>query len=203
MPLIMFPFVLSALSDAIVALGRIGTFLTAEELPEPHKIEQGRAIAVEVEGDFTWETVPSALIQAANAGLAGIRGRGGAMRGGPGAGRGGGGGRGGRDGVGKGKSGKRQGWWKFRSKKELTTSNVLPTSRKDEAGSDSDDEKYVEGKEKESVEKEKEDEKPFELKSLRMVVPKGSFVGVVGRVGSGKVRFRVYESGSEGLTRAL
>ncbi|KXN89182.1 Multidrug resistance-associated protein 1 [Leucoagaricus sp. SymC.cos] len=103
MPLIFFPFVLSALSDAMVALGRIGTFLTAEELPEPYKIEQGRATAVEVDGDFTWETVPNG-------------------------------------------------------------------GQQQKAGSDEDN----------------EDEKPFELKSLRMVVPKGAFVGVVGRVGSGK-----------------
>lgn len=31
------------------------------------------------------------------------------------------------------------------------------------------------------------DEKPFELKNLRLKIPKGSFVAIVGRVGSGKV----------------
>ena len=30
-------------------------------------------------------------------------------------------------------------------------------------------------------------ETPFELKNLKMSVPKGAFVGIVGRVGSGKV----------------
>ncbi|KAG2004754.1 ATP-binding cassette transporter [Coprinopsis cinerea AmutBmut pab1-1] len=38
-------------------------------------------------------------------------------------------------------------------------------------------------KEKESV---KEEEKPFELKNLNLKVAKGSFIGIVGRVGSGK-----------------
>jgi ABC-type multidrug transport system fused ATPase/permease subunit len=32
----------------------------------------------------------------------------------------------------------------------------------------------------------KEDEKPFELKSLRFTAPKGAFVAIVGRIGSGK-----------------
>jgi hypothetical protein len=190
MPLVMLPLVLSALSDAMVAVGRIGAFLTAEELSEPHKIEQGRAMAVEVDGDFTWETVPSAIVQAANAGLTSMRGKGSGMKGGVGAGRGSSG-RAGRGGAGGGKGntaagkGKRRSWWKLRSKKELD-SDVLPTSRKDMVGSGSGDEKCVQGKGKENTEK--EDEKPFELKSLRMVVPRGAFVGVVGRVGSGKVR---------------
>jgi len=36
-------------------------------------------------------------------------------------------------------------------------------------------------------ESEKEKEKPFELNNLNFVVPKGAFIGIVGRVGSGKV----------------
>lgn len=193
MPLIFFPFVLSSLSDALVALGRISSFLTAEELPEPHKIVQGRECAVEVDGDFTWETVPSALVRATNAGFAGGRGRG----------RGrvvGSGGRGGRNGRSKRKGGngdaggnadrKRRGWWMFRSKKE-TVLEGLPVSKKDiDASEGNGDQDEDEKAEEESSEKEKgkEDEKPFELKGLRMVVPRGAFVGVVGRVGSGKVR---------------
>lgn len=189
MPLIFFPFVLSALSDALVALTRISGFLTAEELPEPHKIEYGRATAVEVDGDFTWETVPSALVQAAHAGFGGMRGRSGVVRGG---GRGGGGrvGRSGRskikdgNGNGQGGDGRHKSWWKFRSKKEATA-EVLPVSKK--AGDESEDEGVDTKKASLEKEKEKEDEKPFELRGLRMVVPKGAFVGVVGRVGSGKV----------------
>ena len=40
-------------------------------------------------------------------------------------------------------------------------------------------------------EKEQEEEppdKPFELKNLKLRIPKGAFVAIVGRVGSGKVR---------------
>ena len=33
----------------------------------------------------------------------------------------------------------------------------------------------------------KDQETPFELKNLKLSVPKGAFVGIVGRVGSGKV----------------
>jgi ATP-binding cassette subfamily C (CFTR/MRP) protein 1 len=36
----------------------------------------------------------------------------------------------------------------------------------------------------------KEEEKPFELKNLNLKVAKGSFIGIVGRVGSGKVGAR-------------
>lgn len=160
MPLIMLPFVLSALSDAIVALGRISGFLTAEELAEPHKVEYGRAAAVEIDGDFTWETVPSTVMQTANGkkALAGGRADG-------------------KDGAkGGGKaSGKRK------SKKE-TKKDILPTSSQDI----SDDESKDDGEKMKKDEPETENE-PFELKKLRMIVPKGAFVAIVGRVGSGKV----------------
>ncbi|KAF8882128.1 hypothetical protein BD779DRAFT_1675113 [Infundibulicybe gibba] len=54
-PLIFFPFVLSSLSDALVALGRISKFLTAEELADPYLIDYEGKLAVEVEGTFAWE----------------------------------------------------------------------------------------------------------------------------------------------------
>jgi ABC-type glutathione transport system ATPase component len=56
MPLIFLPFVFSTSSDAYVALGRIGAFLTAEELEEPYLIEEDSKYAVQINGDFTWET---------------------------------------------------------------------------------------------------------------------------------------------------
>ena len=40
----------------------------------------------------------------------------------------------------------------------------------------------------EAEKKKEEDEKPFALKDLHLRVPKGAFVAIVGRVGSGKVR---------------
>ncbi len=43
---------------------------------------------------------------------------------------------------------------------------------------------------KEERESIQESEKPFELTDIALQVPKGSFVAIVGRVGSGKVRLR-------------
>ncbi|KAI0071668.1 multidrug resistance-associated ABC transporter [Panus rudis PR-1116 ss-1] len=55
-PLIFFPVVIAAASDAVVALRRISKFLTAEELVEPYTIEPNSELAIDVEGDFQWET---------------------------------------------------------------------------------------------------------------------------------------------------
>jgi ATP-binding cassette, subfamily C (CFTR/MRP), member 1 len=49
-PLIFLPFVLSILSDAVVALGRISKYLTADELDEVYKVDYARENAVEVDG---------------------------------------------------------------------------------------------------------------------------------------------------------
>ena len=45
-----------------------------------------------------------------------------------------------------------------------------------------------EEKEEQAAEQETVDDKPFELADLKLQIPKGSFVAIVGRVGSGKVR---------------
>lgn len=135
----------------MVALGRISSFLTAEELAEPYKIDKSCAYAVDVDGDFQWETTDKATVAGGKfqAGKSG-------GRGGP---------------IGdkkkpekKGKGGKKG---LFRRKKK---GDVLPTAAK-----------------KSETKEGKSDEQPFELKDLRLKVPKGSFVAIVGRVGSGKV----------------
>ena len=59
MPLLIFPFVLSNYASALVSLARISKFLTAEELAEPYQIQPTLPFAVQVNGDFTWETVLS------------------------------------------------------------------------------------------------------------------------------------------------
>ncbi|KAG6863876.1 hypothetical protein C0991_002491, partial [Blastosporella zonata] len=140
-PLLYFPFVLSSLSDALVALGRISKFLLSEELAEPYVIDYEQMTAVSVDGDFTWETAGKlqANIVANKVG------------------------RGGRGKIGK-----------AGSTKPNSQQLVLPTS----ANVDSPVVSAAEGSQ--------EDEKPFELKDLRFSVPKGSFVAIVGRVGSGK-----------------
>ena len=134
MPLTFLPVVLSSLSDALVALGRISQFLTSEDLPEPYLIDKNLNVAVQVDGDFVWETVL---------------------------------------GTGDGKKGKFSNGDK--RKKPLKGEASLPVTTAD--------------LEKENLkdDRKKDQETPFELKNLKMSVPKGAFVGIVGRVGSGKV----------------
>ncbi|KAJ7284398.1 multidrug resistance-associated ABC transporter [Mycena rebaudengoi] len=129
-PLILFPFVLGSLSDAVVALARIGKLLTAEELEDPYPIDTELENAVHVDASFTWETAGHLEEQDA-----------------------------------KKEKGKNK---KDKAKK----GEVLPT-----AG---------EGIEKSGTATPSEPEKPFELKDLKFSVPKGGFVAIVGKVGSGK-----------------
>ena len=125
MPLTFLPIVLSSLSDALVALGRISQFLTSEDLPEPYLIDKNLPVAVQVDGDFVWETVLA---------------------------------------TGDGEKGKKP---LKRESLPVTTTDLEKEILKDA--------------------KKNEQETPFELKNLKMSVPKGAFVGIVGRVGSGKV----------------
>jgi ATP-binding cassette, subfamily C (CFTR/MRP), member 1 len=183
-PLTFFPLVLSAASDAVVALGRISKFLTAEEIAEPYAVDDGEdnKDAVRVDGSFKWETVGKPV----DAKFANTRGRG--------RGRGGGGGGESRKEAKKRKEeqkkkdkeseesvstekAKRLGW--FRRGKGKGKESVLPTNAKD-VEKDKGAGKQDKGK--------KPEDKPFELNDVRMKVPKGAFVAIVGRVGSGKVR---------------
>ena len=47
---------LASAADGVVALGRISKYLIAEELVEPYAIQSDSEYAVDIEGDFTWET---------------------------------------------------------------------------------------------------------------------------------------------------
>jgi len=141
-PLLFLPIVLSLLSDALVAFGRISKFLQSEELPEPYLIDYGMKHAVKVDGDFTWEVAGK------------VEGN-----------------------MFSRKDGKKRPDGKLNPEKKKKSPKskgpVLPT---------------VPPKEGEK-EKQEEEEKPFELRDLKFSVPKGSFVAIVGRVGSGKVCF--------------
>ncbi|KAJ7172563.1 multidrug resistance-associated ABC transporter [Mycena filopes] len=136
-PLIFIPFVLSALSDALVAFKRIGSFLTAEELPDPYPIDTDRKNAVDLDASFTWETAGKVEAKF-----------------GPGAG---------------GKAAKKAANAAKRKSKGQK-GEVLPVSEKGTPGTVTP----------------AEEEKPFELKNLKFSVPKGSFIAIVGKVGSGK-----------------
>jgi len=69
------------------------------------------------------------------------------------------------------KSVRNSGWWK-RQEKDSTQVEVLPSTVSDIATQDP---PVV------------EEEPPFSLKHLKLEVPRGAFVAIVGRVGSGKV----------------
>ena len=143
-----------------MAATRISKFLTADELAEPFAIDDRdeNKMAVDVDGDFAWETVGKVVEKFEIPDTDGKMGPGG------------GGGRRRKEKKVKPKSAKKA-LWKRKSGKE----EVLPTT------ADSDK------KDGEREEKVKEEEKPFELKNLKMQILKGSFVAIVGRVGSGKV----------------
>ncbi len=148
-------------ADAAVALGRISSFLTAEELAEPYTIDTESKLAIDVDGDFQWETAYKSDI--------------GGKKFDTGKGKDHGKGKGSeaaskaqskdKDGKSAGKGGL------FRKKK---TDPVLPVTASA-------------GDAKKADEKEKSEDKPFELRHLALKIPKGSFVAIVGRVGSGKV----------------
>lgn len=131
MPLATLPIVFSFLSDALVALGRISSFLLAEELPEPYPINYTNKRAITVDADFAWETAA-----------------------------------------------KLEDKFNVHSKKHKhrkaakDEKSVLPTK--------------AEG----SVESHEAKEQPFVLKNLALEIDRGSFVAIVGRVGSGKVSLR-------------
>ncbi|KAI0360724.1 multidrug resistance-associated ABC transporter [Trametes cingulata] len=146
-PLVFLPLVLAAATDALVALGRISTFLRAEELEVPYVIDPESKFALDVDADFTWETV-----RKGDNGPKPARGK----RPAPGD-----------------KAKEKRGSKMFGKKEKQGP--VLPTSQPSAEPSEK-----ASGKEKD------EEEKPFELKDVKLKIPKGSFVAIVGRVGSGK-----------------
>lgn len=153
-------------------MGRISTFLASEDLPESYPVDYKSPAAVQVDGDFVWETVNDAVAneKAGNQGFET-----------PGA-RGIGGRRGGKsDGLrdnengsgGKGNKGQES------AKKGKTKDDVLPTTIAD-LGKD----EATPGEENEGA------EHPFELNNLKFVIPQGAFVAIIGRVGCGKVQIK-------------
>ena len=140
---------LSFCVDALVALGRIGKFLTAEDLEEPYAIDEEMKWAVKANATFAWETVGKpAAIPGGKFGM-GDKGK--------------------KDDAAK----KENGGKKKKGKKGEKDGPIHPTNTSEASGSGENPEK-------------KPDEKPFELRDLELNVPRGSFVAIVGRVGSGK-----------------
>ncbi|KAJ7890947.1 multidrug resistance-associated ABC transporter [Mycena olivaceomarginata] len=152
-PLVMLPVVLSFLAPTLVAMRRIATFLTAEELASPYTINEHTPDAITVDGDFTWENIqdierpeeeehdPARKMLKAKE---------------------------------KKEKERAEKEWKKRQAKEAKKrqkegEEVLP-SVVDAAQARDENPK----------------EEPFAIKDLKLNVHRGAFVGIIGRVGSGK-----------------
>lgn len=152
------------MADAAVALRRISSFLTAEELAEPYKVDPNSKFAIEVEGSFQWETAYKATTDdAKGAKFQTGKGKHGAVHGAkaqkeP-------------DDIKQDtKAGRKRGFFK-KSKQDPVLPLTAPAEEKEEAAAD----------------KEKSEDKPFELLDVKLQIQKGAFVAIVGHVGSGKV----------------
>ncbi|OBZ78499.1 Canalicular multispecific organic anion transporter 1 [Grifola frondosa] len=149
-PLIFLPLVLASLTDAMVAIRRISKFLIAEELAVPYVVDKSTEFAVDVDGDFTWETVEKA--------------------------------------VERGDKKKRSATQKKHTQVSKVKHCILNLKAKGGTVLPTTDPTRT-TKEKDSVDEDtlkEDDDEPFELKNLKLQIPKGSFVAIVGKVGSGK-----------------
>jgi len=125
------------MAEALVALGRMSSFLTAEELDDPYLLDANLGPAVLIDADFSWESVKPA-------------------------------------------------------------STTTPESESTENEKAKDGEKVKKSKKAKSdkIEEEKEEvenaeevaqDPPFTMSNIKMTIPRGAFIAIVGRVGSGKV----------------
>ncbi|KAL5511261.1 hypothetical protein ACEPAH_4476 [Sanghuangporus vaninii] len=178
-PLIFFPMVLSQVSDAAVALGRIADFLTAEELQEPYLIDKAPSNkhAIRAEGSFTWETVGK--VDNDKFGRKGPDARGD---------------------TGKGKpkkpehpsetnivsTGRARKWWPRRKTKADTAILPMPVTSESPASQFGPNEGGASGAVKTDSQSKDDEETPFALTDLKLRIPHGQFVAIVGRVASGK-----------------
>ncbi|PPQ67201.1 hypothetical protein CVT24_011272 [Panaeolus cyanescens] len=162
-PLLIFPMVMSAMTDAVISLGRISTFLTAEELPGQYKIDLELRNALQINGDFEWETVyrPPTAKDFEQEDVTAIR-----------------------EAYNKDQKEKKE-----KAKEEVKKKKraVRDTDEKTEEGLPTVSPTIREKAPDLPVEeKDKPEDKPFSLKSIDVVVPRGSFVAIVGTIGSGK-----------------
>lgn len=155
---------MSTMTDALISLGRISTFLVAEELPGQYKIDRDLPDALQINGDFEWETVyrPPSAKDFEQEDATAIR-----------------------EAYTKEQKEKKE---KEKEKAKKKKKAASGTDEKAEIGSPTIDASVTE---KAPVEKEEKEEKPadkpFGIKGIDIVVPRGSFMAIVGTVGSGKV----------------
>ncbi|KAJ1304670.1 hypothetical protein OPQ81_005809 [Rhizoctonia solani] len=163
MPLVFVPLVASSCGDAYVALGRISKFLTSEELQDEFGVQPENKYAVDIRGTFTWE-------------------------------------RGGTPQDANPKKGKKA----AAAAKAAAAEAPKPTKEELAKKKADDKEKKLKEKEKKKREKERlkqlkkgmdpndssdEEERgpdPFRLVDIDLQIPRGAFVGIAGKIGSGK-----------------
>ncbi|KAL0574913.1 hypothetical protein V5O48_007057 [Marasmius crinis-equi] len=162
-PMVMLPLVLSGLSEYIVAVKRLSTFLVAEERPEPPAIDFQCKHAIRVEdASFTWDSVIGleAKLDKKEKEKEEVAKR---------------------EKDEKEKKEKEKKAKKGKKKKKPGTDEEekedpsLPTTTADLS---------------ETAEDEKPAQEPFQLKNINMTVPRGAFVAIVGQIGSGKAILR-------------
>lgn len=157
----LFPAVITVIADSLVALSRISKFLTAEELAEPYELSPNSDYAIDVEGDFKWETTHKPGSYTPNPRRKTKSTQEGARKPKP------------NSGINRVFHRRKQG-----------AEQTLPTNVTGSV--------YPNEKDNEKRSQDSEIEKPFELTNIKMQVPKGAFVAVVGRVGSGKASNRYF-----------
>lgn len=173
MPLVMVPLVASAIGDAVVALERISKVLTAEELDGDYPIDKDASYGLRMDGDFTWESAGPPSVEDPRSAAA------------------------------RAKMLKKK--EKAEGKRPSTAEDkakAKEVERKKKAKEEKEKEREKERKKKRKAAKAKgipyesdpesdgegdgESARPFRFENLRLEVPRGSFVAIVGRVGSGK-----------------
>jgi ATP-binding cassette subfamily C (CFTR/MRP) protein 1 len=154
----MVPIVFSVCSDAYVSLGRISEFFLAEEQAAPFMIKQDAEYAVDVDGDFSWEVVDPIKIKNTK----------GAM--------------------GNATSAKATRQQRRKDKKDTVDKKGAKAKSDNDTpvASGSGSANSGVGTPTVQEEEEKDHSNPFTLEDLNLKIPRGSFVAISGRIGSGK-----------------
>ena len=164
----MVPIIFSVCSDAYVSLGRLSEFLLAEEQEAAFLIKQDAEYAVNVDGDFAWEVVDPTKIKNTR----GVVGNATSAK----------------EIVAQASEATRQQRQKDKKegkeeKKDVKAKGDTDTDTPVASGSGSRNSGVVTP----TVQgEEKDHSKPFTLEDLNLKIPRGSFVAISGRIGSGK-----------------
>uniref|UniRef100_A0A8H8CI96 Multidrug resistance-associated ABC transporter n=1 Tax=Psilocybe cubensis TaxID=181762 RepID=A0A8H8CI96_PSICU len=155
-PLLLLPFAFSTVAEAAVALNRFTEFLTADELGEPYLIDPTQPLALKLDASFEWDTVPSLLDDDAK--------------------------------KEDDKDDPQKALAKVveeKKKRKEEAKKKKQDAKKKKSGKTGEDELPVVDP-KDQPDNASSEEKPFGLENLHIEIQKGSFVAIVGRVGSGK-----------------